>query len=189
MKRGAVIALVVVALGALAAVAWAVVVRDRDDVTTGLDIAKANGSHNRTSDQLVHTVDFYEAVDPAKLLTRDKPPTSICVEIWTRSKPGESPPDYEACAGVTKQKRWTGSIARKRDRGQRLRVGAVKVEQPSANRVVLRIDPDHIKRPPSYRWRTESVSFGSDCHAVAGCPDYTPDRPGTAETKLGAPRS
>jgi hypothetical protein len=182
VKRLAVISVLVLAVAA--PVALATSVRDRDDVTTGLDIAKAAGAHNRASDQLVHTVDFYEAL-PAKLAT----PSSVCVEIWTRSTPGESAPDYEACATRDKNDKWRASIARKRDKGPRLRLGAVKVEQPSDTRLVLRIDPDDIKRPTSYRWRTEATSFASDCNASTGCPDYAPDRPGTAETKLSKPRS
>lgn len=190
MKRGAaLLAAVAVAAGLVAAVAWAVTVRDRDDVTHGLDIAKATGSHNRASDELVHTVDLYEGVAPADMVNRTKPPSSVCVEIWTRSRPGESSPDYEACAtATTGGRRWRASLARKRERGPRLRVAAVKVEQPSETRLVMRIDPDDIRRPGSYRWRTETTSFGSDCRAVAGCPDYTPDRPDTAATELGKPR-
>jgi hypothetical protein len=193
MRRVAlVLAAALLVLGTLAAaVAVATTLRDRDDVTTGLDISKAGGAHNRASDQLVHTIDFYEAVDPADYATlKGKPPSSICVEIWTRSTPGESAPDYEACATPgAKGKGWNGSLARKRDQGAPLRVGPIKVEQPSDTRVVMRIDPDDLKRPKSYRWRAEATSFGSDCKAVAGCPDYAPDRPGTAETKLGTPRS
>jgi hypothetical protein len=182
MKRLAVIPVVLLAVAA--PVALATSVRDRDDVTTALDMAKVSGTHNRASDQLVHTVDFYEAL-PATLAT----PGSICVEIWTRSTPAESPPDYEACATRDKKDKWRASIARKREKGTRLRIGAAKVEQPSDTRLVMRIDPDLIKRPASYRWRVEATSFGSECKTSTGCPDYAPDRPATAETKLSKPRA
>lgn len=182
------LSVVLAACGVVAAVAWAVSVRDRDDIVVGLDIAKAAGAHNRASDQLVHTVDFYERV-PHTLTTAGRPPGSVCVSIWTRSKPGESPADYEACATPGKGSAWNGSIARKRDKGPRLRVAAVKVEQPSDTRLVLRIDPDDIKRPSSYRWRVESTSFAKECTGANGCTDYAPDRPDTAETKLSRPRA
>jgi hypothetical protein len=178
----------VVAACVMAAAAYAVTVRDRDDVKTALDISKAAGSHNRASDQLVHTIDFYDAI-PASLSKAGGPPGAICVEIWTRSTPSESPADYEACATPGKGDSWKGSIARKRDKGPRLRVGGVKVEQPSDTRLVMRIDPDDIKRPTSYRWRTEAMDFGKDCKSSTGCPDYAPDRPDTAETKLSKPRA
>jgi hypothetical protein len=182
---------VLAALGAVSAgAALAVTVRDRDDVATGLDIAKAAGSHNRASDDLVHTIDFYDSVAAANLVNKDKPPSNVCVEIWTRSTPGESAPDYEMCATpAAKGKSWNASIARKREKGLPLRLGPVKVEQPAATRLVMRLDPDIIKRPSSYRWRAETTSFGADCKSATGCPDYAPDRPDTAETQLGKPRS
>ena len=188
MRRIGLTLTVVLALGGVvAAIAWAVSVRDRDDVTVGLDIAKSGGAHNRASDELVHTLDFYEAV-PATLTSTGRPPGSVCIEIWTRSKPAESPADYEACATSKKGGKWAGSVARKRDVGPRLRVGEVKVEQTSDTRLVLRIDPDDIKRPATYRWRSESTSFAKDCKRSTGCPDYAPDRPDTVETKLSQPR-
>ncbi len=191
MKRSTAVLAVLVLFGAvLAAAAIAATIRDRDDVTTPLDISKASGSHNRASDELVHTIDFYEAIDPADMVHKDKPSSSICIEIWTRSTPGESAPDYEVCASpAAKGKGWKGSIARKRERGAQLRIGAAKIEQPSDTRIVMRVDPDLIKRPASYRWRAESTSFAKACKAVAGCPDYAPDRPGTSETALGKPRT
>lgn len=180
MKRAA-FALVALAALAVATTAFATSARDRDDVTTGLDISKVSGTHNRAADQLVHTIDFFDPMPHPKTT----PPSSVCVEIWTRSTPGESPADYEACATPGKANAWNGSIARKRDRGSRLRVAGVKVEQPSDTRLVLRIDPDDIKRPASYRWRAESTSFADkDCKSSTGCPDYAPDRPSTAVTKL-----
>jgi hypothetical protein len=184
MKRAAVIPFAALAL--CTPVAYATSVRDRDDVTTGFDIAKTSGAHNRASDQLVHTVDFYNAI-PHRV-PKSGAPDLVCVDIWTRSTPAESPADYEACATPAKGAAWKGSIARKRERGAPLRIGAVKVEQPSDTRLVLRIDPDDIKRPASYRWRTQATSFGADCKSTIGCPDYAPDRPDTAETRLSKPR-
>jgi hypothetical protein len=188
MRRlGATLAAVVVAGAVAATVANATGLVDRDDVTTALDIAKVSGAHNRASDQLVHTVDFYGAI-PSSLSNTGGAPGSVCVEIWSRSTPSEAAPDYEACATLVKGK-WKGSIARKRDKGPQLRIGAIKVEQPSDTRLVLRIDPDDIKRPASYRWRVEATDFGSDCTSSTGCPDYAPDRPNTIETKLSKPRN
>ena len=188
MRRlGATLAALLLAGGVIAAVAYAVSVLDRDDVKTALDISKASGAHNRASDELVHTVDFFDKL-PSSISKSGGPPGSVCVEIWSRSKPAESPADYEACATLVKGK-WKGSVARKRDIGPRLRVGEVKVEKPKETRLVLRIDPDLIKRPASYRWRTEVTDFGRDCKSSTGCPDYSPDRPDTAETRLSKPSS
>ena len=185
MKRVVIVAVVLLA-AATASVALATTVRDRDDVTTALDIAKASGTYNRVTDQVVQTIDFYDAL-PKAPTAKGTPPSSVCVDIWTRSTPGESPADYEACASLL-AKGWAGSIARKRRRGPQLRVGAVKIEFPTATRMVMRIAPGDIKRPASYRWRVEATDFGSDCKHSTGCPDYAPDRPDTAETALGKPR-
>ena len=66
MKRVTASLAVLAALGAVcAAAALAVTVPDRDDVASGLDIAKVSATHNRASDELVHTVDFYGGVVPA----------------------------------------------------------------------------------------------------------------------------
>jgi hypothetical protein len=185
MKR---LGLIAGALFALSVpIAYATSVPDRDDVTTGFDIANVNGAHNRATDELVHTIDLYAAL-PHRV-AKSGAPDSICVEIWTRSTPGEAPPDYEACAIPAKGSSWKGSIARRRERGPQLRLGPVKVEHPSDTRLVIRIDPDDIKRPPSYRWRVEATSFGGDCQSSSGCPDFAPDRPGTAQTKLSARRA
>ena len=186
MKRAALIVLASLALPA--SIALATTARDRDDVKTKFDISKVSSSHNRATDELVTTVDFFDAIPHPKTVS-GRPPSSVCMDVWTRSTPGESPADYEACATPGKGSTWNGSLARKRDKGAQLRIGAVKVDHPTDTRLVMRIDPDDIKRPASYRWRVESNSFASDCKAVTGCPDYAPDRPDTAETKLSKPRA
>jgi hypothetical protein len=177
------------ALAALASVALATSVPDRDDVATGVDIARAIGSHNRATDKLVHTIDAYEPLSPAAMVNDGRPPSSVCVEIWTTNKPGERQPNYEACATPdARGKGWKAALSRNRQKGPPLRVGGVQVEQPSDARLVMRIDPDDIRRPGSYRWRAETTSFAADCKLATGCPDYAPDRPDTAVTKLGTPR-
>jgi len=180
---------VAVVLGVAAAVALAVSVRDRDDTKIGVDIAKASGSHNRATDELVHTVDGYEAFAPSDMLNKDRPPSSVCIEIWTTNEPGERRANYEACATPdARGKAWKGALSRTRQKGHPLRVATLEVEQPTDTRLVLRIDPDDIRRPSSYRWRAETTSFGKDCKGSQGCPDYAPDRPDTAETRLSTPR-
>jgi hypothetical protein len=177
------------ATAAFASVALATSVPDRDDVAVGIDIACASGSHNRATDELVHAIDTYDPIAPASMLNPDRPPSSICVEIWTTNTPGEQQPNYEACATPdAKGSAWKAALSRDRQKGPPLRIATLKVEQPSATRLVMRIDPDDIRRPASYRWRAETTSFASDCTSVSGCPDYAPDRPDTALTKLGTAR-
>jgi hypothetical protein len=177
------------AAAALASAALATSVPDRDDVSAGIDIARASGSHNRATDKLVHTIDAYAAFAPADMVNKDRPPSSICVEIWTTNTPGERQPNYEACATPdAKGKAWKAALSRNRQKGPPLRIATLTVEQPADTRLVMRIDPDDIHRPASYRWRVETTDFGSDCKITTGCPDYAPDRPDTALTRLGTPR-
>jgi hypothetical protein len=154
-------------------------------VTTGLDISKTSGALNRSSGQLVHVIDTYDPFVPANLFTKGKPPSSLCVEIWTTSKPGDAPPNYEVCAtpDATGQG-WKAAVARTRDKGAQVRVADATVQQPSPTRLVLRFAPDSIRKPASYRWRAETTSFASDCQNAAGCQDFAPDRPDTAQTVL-----
>jgi hypothetical protein len=187
MNRAVAVLAVAIVAAVTAAVALATTVPDRDDTATALDIAKVSGTYNRATDQVVATIDFYDAL-ASQPSTKGRPPSSVCVDIWTRSTPGELPADYEACASALPGKGWAGTIARKRTRGPQKRIGPVKIEFPSNTRMILRIDPDDIGRPASYRWRVQSSDFGSDCTASSGCPDYAPDRPDTAVTKLSKPR-
>ena len=188
-RRAGLVAATAVAACLLAAVALAASVSDRDDVSVGIDIARAISTHNRTADQLVETLDAYEAFAPSDMLNKGRPPSSICFEIWTTNIPGERQPNYEACATAdAKGKAWKAALSRNRRKGPPLRIATLKVEQPSDSRLVMRIDPDDIRRPASYRWRAETTSFAPDCKQATGCHDYAPDRPDTVLTRLGKPR-
>src|SRR5205823_6365209 len=140
-------------------------------------------------DRLVGQIDSYEPFAPADMVNKGQPPSSICFEIWTTNTPGEHRANYEACATAdAKGKTWKAALSRNRRKGPPLRVAALQVEQPSDTRLVMRIDPDSIRRPASYRWRAQTTSFASDCKIASGCSDYAPDRPDTAVTRLGRPR-
>jgi hypothetical protein len=163
---------------------------DRDDVDGTVDVAGVRAAHNRASDELVHVVDFHTPLTPRKLLGRDGPPGSVCVNVWTTRTPGDAPPNYDVC--VTSERRgreYRASVTRHGPTGGVRRVGAATVEQPSDTRLELRVDPDRIRRPSSYRWVVEAVAFSSGCPSVTGCEDYAPDRPKTARTELGRARA
>jgi hypothetical protein len=188
-RTGALLAALLVAGAVLAAIAHATTVLDRDDIATGLDIAKASSTHNRATDELVQSIDTYDPFAPADLVTKGRPPSSVCFEIWTKAVPGRAPADYEACATPDASgKSWRGSVARTRQKGPRLRVAGATVEQPSPTRLVLRFKPASIQRPAVYRWRAETTAFIAGCDGASGCQDYAPDRPDTAKTPVGKPR-
>lgn len=182
MRRAALI----LAVLALPASAYAAGVDDRDDSDGAVDIKLATGSHNRAKDELVHVITTYDTFSPRRLLNSDGPPGSVCVNIWTTRTPGDAAPNYEACATAARTGRsWRGSLARNPDRGTPIRRGSVKVEQSSTRKLVIRIDPDRIRRPASYRWTMQATTFGDGCPRLTGCEDFAPDRPDTLETKLG----
>lgn len=175
---------------AAAGAALAATIRDRDDAAPGaVDLSAVRAAHNRVTDELVYLIDLHDPLDPRVLLSDDGPPGSVCVNVWTRRRPGEGAPDYDVCAGPDRAGRLHASVARHGASGGVRRVGAADVEQTGERRLELRIDPDDIRRPRSYRWTVESVTFGAGCPAATGCEDYVPDRPRTARTTLGKPRS
>ena len=119
----------------------------------------------RAKDELVHVITSYEAFTPRTLLNSDGPPGSVCVSIWTTRTPARLRPNYEACATLGPHgRKWRGSLARNPDRGTPIRRGSVKVEQPSSRRLVIRIDPDRMRRA-----RVVPLDRGSG-HLGSGCP-------------------
>jgi hypothetical protein len=183
------VALLVCALASVpaAALARSPTVQDRDDSKAAVDIASAKGSHNRTADQIVHVVTAYGDFGPRDLLNSDGPPGSVCLNIWTTREPGEDVPNYDVCVTSDKRGRvYRASIARLTRNARR--VGAARVEQTDPRRLEIRFDPDRIHRPRSYRWVTQTATFGADCGGPTGCEDFAPDRPDTALTRLGTPR-
>lgn len=173
---------------AAAAVALAATIEDRDDSAGAVDLASTRATHNRVTDELVYVIDLQDPLDPRALLSESGPPGSICVNVWTRRTPREEPPDYDVCVTSDRDGDLHASVARLGSRGGARRIGAADVEQTSERRVELRIDPDDIRRPRSYRWTLQAVAFSAGCPAVTGCEDFVPDRPGTSRTRLSAPR-
>lgn len=183
------------ALGATAGSALAatsVNVTDGNDTRAAVDFSAVKSAHNRVQDRLVHTFSTFDAITPTDLAnTRSPsgPPGSICISMWTTRVAGESDPNYDLCITAKAAGRgFDASLIRNGGRGSVRRVVGVKVEQPSSKRLVVRIDPDRIRRPRSYRWTAQSATYGSGCHARLGCRDFVPNGRRTAETELGRPR-
>jgi hypothetical protein len=177
----------VLALPAAALAARASALPDRDDSRSRMDIAVARGSHNRTTDVLAHVLVAHEPFGPRDLRSREGPPGSVCINIWTSRAPGEDAPNYDVCATADRDGRaYRASVAR-HGRSVR-RVGVADVDQTSPTRLELRFDPDRLRRPRSYRWVAQASTFGAGCPAGTGCEDFAPDRPRTARTRLGTPR-
>jgi hypothetical protein len=188
VRRRLTVGLVALALPA-AALADSRSVRDPNDTRGKVDVSSVLGAHNRIEDRLVHVVHTYEGFGPADLLNRSGPPGSICVNVWTTRTPGDAMPNYEVCATSNRQgTAFRGDIDRFGRGGSVRRIGAARVEHPAADRLLIRFDPDRIRRPGSYRWNVQAATFGSGCRTPTGCEDLAPNTPRTIRTRLGTPR-
>jgi hypothetical protein len=170
-------------------VAVAATIEDRDDSAGAVDLASARAAHNRATDELVYVIETHDPFDPRSLLRENGPPGSVCVNAWTTRTPGEAAPNYDVCITAARDGDLHASVARNGTAGGVRRVGAADIEQTAERRLELRIDPDDLRRPASYRWTVQAVAFSDGCPAVTGCEDYVPDRPRTARTVLRRPRA
>lgn len=189
--RRRLVALIAVAAVAVPAVALAQSrLRDRDDSAGVVDLSAARAAHNRATDELVWVVDLHDAFRADLLLNRDGPPGSVCVNAWTRRSPGEGAPDYDICVTAARRgEELRASVAQHLTDGRVRRRGAAEVEQASDTRLVLRVDPDLLRRPRTLRWTVQAAVFSPGCAAVSGCEDFVPDRPRTSRMRLREPRS
>ena len=190
MRRLAALACALLASGGAAAVALAATTPDRDDSAGAVDLASARAAHNRATDEIVYVVETHDPLDPRTLLGREGgPPGSVCVNAWTTRTPGEAAPNYEVCVTSARDGDLHSSVTRHGSTGRTRRVGAAAVAQTGERRLELRIDPDDLRRPSSYRWTLQAVTFADGCPPTTGCEDFVPDRPRTARTALHRPRA
>lgn len=170
------------------AAAVAAPVSDRDDTAGPVEIVEVQAAHNRTTDRLVHQIRSEAAFGPRDLRSDDGPPGSICLNVWTTRSSRKEVPNYEVCVTASRDgKRYKSSIARIGGRSVR-RVGRARVEQADPDRLVIRFDPDRIRRPQTYRWSAQSSTFGAGCPSSTGCEDFAPNQPRALKTTLRAPR-
>jgi hypothetical protein len=158
------------------------VVKDaRDAVTAAPDITRVQLglSSDRRVRVAVTLVVGWVARD---LLAGDGPPGSICVRLWTETKPGAAPPDYLACATPRQDgETMRGSVfATEAGEGQR-RVASAIVGRTSDRTVTLRFSQSAVGRPRTIRFAAEATKPG--CTRVS-CVDTAPDAPKTATFRV-----
>lgn len=163
-------------------------VNDGNDSRSALDIAAVRATHDRANDRLAHIVRFHGPISPRNFrnaLQEHGPPGSVCVNIWTSRTPWEASPNYDVCVtGDRSRRRLLASVSRHGSRGSVRRVGRASAELTSARRLVVRFDPDLIRRPASYRWSVHVTSFERGCKRT-GCQDVAPRRGRSVRTQLG----
>jgi hypothetical protein len=148
-------------------------VSDGDDSRSGADISSVRALHDRANDRLAHIIRFHGGISPSVLrnaIDEHGPPGSICVCV-TADRGGD---DLQA------------SVSKLGPRGGVRRRGPASAELTSRRRLVVRFDPDLIRRPPAYRWSVEVTTFERGC-TTRGCKDFAPRRGRSVRTELGAP--
>ena len=162
-------------------------VSDGDDSSSRADIASARAAHDRSNDRLAHIVRFHNRIGPRAFrnaIDEHGPPGSVCINIWTRRTPWEASPNFEVCVTAERdQEGLIGSVSRLGSRGSVRRRGPASAQFTSGRRLVVRFDPDLIRRPAAYRWSLQTTTFARGCTA-RGCQDFAPQRGRTVRTEL-----
>ena len=165
-------------------------VSDGDDSRSGADISSVRALHDRANDRLAHIIRFHGGISPSVLrnaIDEHGPPGSICVNIWRGRTPWEASPNFDVCVTTDRGgDDLQASVSKLGPRGGVRRRGPASAELTSRRRLVVRFDPDLIRRPPAYRWSVEVTTFERGC-TTRGCKDFAPRRGRSVRTELGAP--
>src|SRR5919197_1320761 len=116
------------------------------------------------------------------LVAKDGIPGSVCLRLWTKTKPGGAPPDYLVCATADKDgKRLDGSVLQERTGDTPVRVGPARVTRSSSRNVTLRFGQSRVGRPAVIKFSGETVAPGCD---RSSCTDVAPEDGKTAAFRL-----
>ena len=159
-----------------------VVVRDAQDaVTRGLDLTRAQLglARDRRLRAALTLVAPWRARD---LRAGDGPPGSLCLRLWTRTKPGGAPPDFLVCVTARNRgDRLRGSVLEERAEALPRRVADAAVARRSERTVIVRFSQSALGRPATIRFTAEATKPG--CPRVT-CVDTAPDAPRTATLRV-----
>jgi hypothetical protein len=116
------------------------------------------------------------------LVASQGPPGSICLRLWTTTKPGAAPPDYLACiTSRADAETLRGTVMKTRPGQTPLRVGLGVVGRTSERTATLRFSQASIGTPRTIRFAAEATKPG--CARVS-CVDTAPNAPGTVTLRL-----
>ena len=119
---------------------------------------------------------------PKDLIAASGPPGSLCVRLWTVTKPGTTPPDYLVCATARADGETMRGTVFKTQPGEQLsKVGLAIVGRTSDRTMTLRFSQTVVGRPKTIDFIAEATKPG--CTRVS-CVDTTPEAPKTATFKL-----
>jgi hypothetical protein len=116
------------------------------------------------------------------LIANQGPPGSLCVRMWTVTKPGAAPPDYLACITPREDAETThGSVMKTIPGEAPQKVASAIVGRTSDRTVTLRFSQTSVGKPKTIRFAAEATKPG--CARVS-CVDTAPDAPKTATFRL-----
>lgn len=163
-------------------------VKDPDDSKSRVDIAQARAAFDRANDRLAHIIRFHRPISPRNFrnaVAEYGPPGSVCINVWTTRTPGDASPNFDVCvSGNRARNRLVASVSRLGAGGSVRRVGNASAQLTSARRMVVRFDPDLIRRPAGYRWSINVTTFERGC-TRRGCRDAAPKRGSTRRMRIG----
>jgi hypothetical protein len=116
------------------------------------------------------------------LIATSGPPGSLCVRMWTKTKPGAAPPDYLACITARADAETThGSVMKTIPGEAPQKVATAIVGRTSDRTVTLRFSQTAVGKPKTIRFAAEATKPG--CARVS-CVDTAPDAPKTATFRV-----
>jgi hypothetical protein len=119
---------------------------------------------------------------PKDLVASEGPPGSLCVRLWTVTKPGATPPDYLVCATARADGETMRGTVFKTQPGEELaRAGAAIVGRTSDRTMTLRFSQTLVGRPKTIDFIAEVTKPG--CTRVS-CVDTAPEAPKTATFRI-----
>ena len=119
---------------------------------------------------------------PKDLLAREGSPGSLCVRLWTVTKPGATPPDFLVCAtsradGETMR----GTVFKTQPGDVLTKAGPAIVGRTSDRTMTLRFSQTLVGRPKTIDFIAEATKPG--CTRVS-CVDTAPEAPKTATFRV-----
>jgi hypothetical protein len=185
VASGLILALLGGGAGAYALSTDTVVVQDRADAVEGAPDLKRVAA-TRSSDGGVRlALSVADDLAASDLLADEDaggPPGSICVRLWTVSRPGTTKPDLLACVTAHPDgKTLRATISKEVAGALPSTVGRATLTRPSDTSLALRIRADVLGRPRRVAFAGEAT--GPGCTRLS-CVDLAPDGGATKTLRL-----
>jgi hypothetical protein len=154
----------------------------KGDVGDGdLDLTRVS-LKRATDGRLQASLTLASSWDGKDLLAGSGPPGSLCLKVWTTSKPPDTTPQWLVCATAGRDGALRGSILQQRANRLPARTGGADVSQPNARTVTLRFATSAVGAPARLYAAAEATRPGC---TRGSCTDLAPDAPKTLTYTLG----